>query len=147
MLQTGKLWMDRLSQELQGFNQRPFTLDDLHEYCHWHGIFADEVRLRRLHGCCFYQGEMPCLIVNELLSAPEKIVAGYHELAHLILHDIGQEVFCSTGNLWNHAKVERQAQIVGLCALLPRPMLDHDLSEYPRQIVAARRRVWWETGL
>jgi Zn-dependent peptidase ImmA (M78 family) len=144
MPHTGKLWMDRLSQEVPGFNQRPFTLDDLHEYCFLNGIFADEVALRRLHGCCFYRGERPCLVINELLSNHEKIVAGYHELAHLLLHNIGQEVFCSTGNLWNHSKIERQAQIAGLVALLPRTMLDQDLSDYPRKIVEYRREIWLE---
>ncbi len=144
MPHTGKLWMDRLSQQLEGFNQRPFTLDDLHQYCYTHGIYADEVRLRRLHGCCFYHGQVPCLVISAGLSPMEKIVAGYHELAHLLLHEVGTEVFCSTGNLWNEVKIERQAQIAGVIALLPRTMLNQDLSDYPRQLVAFRRRVWLE---
>lgn len=145
-LSTGRLWIDRLSRELPGFNEQPFNLLDLYRFCEQRGVLAEELPMRRLHGCSFYEDGDAFLMVNNLLSEPERIIAGFHELAHLLLHE-PDDVFCSTGVLRNHRKIERQAQIVGVIALLPIRKLHEDLSDYPRQIVEYRQQIWWELGL
>lgn len=82
--------------------------------------------LRRLHGCSFPDEEDPdrsVLWVNSLLTEPEKIIAAFHELTHILMHPPGQGAFASTGALWNRRKIEQEAQSVGIVALLPLPAI------------------------
>jgi Zn-dependent peptidase ImmA (M78 family) len=139
----GGLWIDRISREIPGFNERSLNLEDLYKRCDTHHMFISEMPMRRLHGCSFYdEDEQPCLLINSLLNEAERIVAGWHEFAHLLLHTPDGSVFCSTGNLWNHSKTEAQAQTIGVLALIPQTMLHEDLSGYPRKIVMYRHQVW-----
>lgn len=141
-------WIDRISHEIPGLNEQILNLDALYKHCAERKFFAGERPLRKLHGCSFIntQGQ-PSLVINSLLREAERIVAGWHEFTHLLLHSLEERVFCSTGNLWRHSKTERQAETIGVIALLPRKMLTEDLSDYPARIVKYRRDVWQEFGL
>ena len=59
------------------------------------------------------------MIINSLLSQPEQIIAGFHELTHLIDQADDPGIFLSNGNLWNRAREERDANIIGVIALMP----------------------------
>lgn len=79
-------------------------------------------------------------MINSLLGEVEGVIAGYHELAHLLLHEPG-ETHCSIGDFCNYRKTERQAQTISVIGLLPQKMLGEDLSDYPRQIVEYRQEI------
>lgn len=141
----GSGWIDRLCREIPGLNDRVLTLDDLYQYCAARDFFVLESSMRKLHGCSFLARDgQPSMVINSLLREPERIVAGWHEFTHLLMHSTTSSVFCSTGNLWRHTKTERQAQTIGVIALLPLKILSDDLSNYPAKIVKYRREVWQE---
>lgn len=110
----------RFESRVNGFNRQPLTLDDLWFECEQRSILADQFPFRRIHGMSFTDGDgQQCLLINSLLSVPEQVIAGFHELTHLIDQADDVSVFLSLGNLWNHGKAERQAQTVGVIALMP----------------------------
>lgn len=114
------LLIARFSERIPSFNQRRLSLTDLFEICEEQEYCVIEMPLRKLHGCSFYDDDgQPCLILNALLPDGEKLIAGWHEFAHLYDQAPTPSVFCSTGNLWNNRKNERQAQVIGLLALMP----------------------------
>ncbi|MGH9764681.1 MAG: ImmA/IrrE family metallo-endopeptidase, partial [Blastocatellia bacterium] len=75
------------------------------------------------HGCSFHEGGRPFIYINSLLSHPEQVIAGFHEFHHLTDHALNTDVFLSTGNLWNRSKYEYQAQVVGVLAYMPDPLV------------------------
>jgi len=109
----------RFAALVPGFNERALDLEDLAAICDRVGIEVVEVPLRRYHGCAVYVDGLPFLYLNSLLAPPEKIIAGWHEFAHLVDHPPDLRVFTSTGGLWNLGKADRQAQAVGCLALMP----------------------------
>lgn len=111
--------IQRFEARLRGFNLRSLVLDDLLHECERRDIFVDLVPFQRIHGISFHDKGQPCLLVNSLLTDAEKIIAGYHELTHLLDQADDVSVFLSLGNLWNHSKAERHAQTVGVIALMP----------------------------
>jgi Zn-dependent peptidase ImmA (M78 family) len=143
------LWADRFSQRIPDFNLRPLGLSDLYKECERREIFADEIPLRRIHGCSFQDEDgQPCLLVNSLIAEPYRVVAGYHELAHLLDHPPDPGVLLSTGSLWNQSKAEFQAQAVGVVALIPRELIESfdfgELAEeygFPRDLIMFRAQI------
>lgn len=136
-------WIDRIGHAIPDLNSRVLNLDDLYQYCDSQNYFAIERQLQRLHGCSFLGSDgQPSMVINSLLRESEKIVAGWHEYIHLLIHSPKDNVFCSTGNLWRHGKTEQQAQTIGVIALLPCKMLSEDLSDYPAKIVKYRMQIW-----
>jgi Zn-dependent peptidase ImmA (M78 family) len=79
--------------------------------------------LRALHGAAVEEDGFQYLIINSLLRGAEKVIAGFHEFCHLTDHVLDVDVFHFTGNLWNVNKYERQANIVGVIALMPAPSI------------------------
>ncbi|HYE72758.1 MAG TPA: hypothetical protein VEF04_05480 [Blastocatellia bacterium] len=143
------LLFERFKRRIDGFNQRPLGMDDLYQECEKRKIFIGENPFRRVHGCSFYDDDgQPCLIVNSLIAEPYRIVAGYHELAHLLDHAPDPEAFLSLGSLWNNHKLEFQAQMIGVVALIPKELMLHfDFAEleteygFPRDLITLRAHV------
>lgn len=120
MFRRDGLLIARFRERIPGFNQRRLSLTDLFEICEEQDYCVIETPLRELHGCSFYDDDgQPCMTLNVLLPEGEKTIAGWHEFAHLYDQAPTPSVFCSTGNLWNNRKNERQAQVIGLLALMP----------------------------
>lgn len=111
--------LERFSQRIDGFNQRQQSFEDLSALCISRGIELVQMPLRTLHGCALFEDGIPFLYVNSLISAAERVIAGFHEFCHLTDHSLEVGVFKSSGNLWNLPKVERQAQVVGVLAWMP----------------------------
>jgi Zn-dependent peptidase ImmA (M78 family) len=141
--------IERMGRQIAGFNERPLTLDDFYRECDRRGITAEEVRLRQLHGFALYDGGTPGIVLNSLLGAPDRTVAAFHELTHVLDQVPFPHVCMSRPDNWNRSKQERQAQAVGLVAVIPRRLLiDLTLDEiaaeygYPRRLVAERMQLW-----
>jgi Zn-dependent peptidase ImmA (M78 family) len=91
----------------------------LGNFCDNNGIVIIEISLSR-DGYAFTQNNTPYIFINSRLNYAEKVVTGYHELAHLLLHAPNPEVFRRQKNCcWNFSKCDRQAEIVGLVAWMP----------------------------
>lgn len=109
----------RIEARISGFNLRSLTLDDLNFECERRGIIADGIPLAAIHGYSMCDDDGAAMIINSLLSQPEQIIAGFHELTHLIDQADDPGIFLSNGNLWNRAREERDANIIGVIALMP----------------------------
>lgn len=109
-----------MSQLIPDLNTRPQTLLDFYILAERLGIPADEFPMRSLHGCTFPDDDGERTIrINSLVSEPERIIAGFHEIVHNILHATEGEIYASMGPLWNHRKDEHEAEMIGVLALLP----------------------------
>lgn len=120
---NSSMLIERFSNRLPDFNRRSFSLPDLYNICDELEVNVGRIPMQYLHGCCFVEGNEVYLYVNSLLRGPEQVVAGFHEYCHITDHCFDVEVFESTGGLWNLNKRERQAQIIGVVALMPAPSI------------------------
>jgi Zn-dependent peptidase ImmA (M78 family) len=143
------LLIERFSKEIEGFNERPLGLPDLYAECERRGIVVEEAVFKRVHGCSFFDRDGDVfLFVNRLLPEPLRALAGFHELKHVLYRD-PHPVCYSTPSLWNRTKYERQAQAVGLIALLPRVLISRMEpgeaqfeSGLPKELVRQRYQLW-----
>ncbi|HYL99767.1 MAG TPA: ImmA/IrrE family metallo-endopeptidase [Blastocatellia bacterium] len=110
--------MERARGRIEGFNRETLTLQDLAAHCEDRRIDLVQLPLRRAHGCSIYEAREPMIYINSLLSEPEKIIAGFHEYLH-ITDGVVAQAYWSTGTFWNLSKLEYQAQVVGVMALMP----------------------------
>lgn len=126
------------SQLIPDLNTRPLALQDFYAIADNLGIDADEMPLRRLHGCSFPDDDGDRVIrVNSLITEPQRIIAGFHELGHVALHTLDGVVFASLGPLWNHRRDECEAEMIGVLALMPLSAI----SEMNPNLIAAKFRV------
>ena len=117
-----QLLMERARQRIEGFNSHQLNLEDLYAHCDDRRIEVVWMPLRTGHGCSFYEQGHAFIYLNPLVSKPEQIIAGWHEYHHIVDHVAEQAVF-STGTFWNLSKLEYQAQVVGVMAYMPDPMV------------------------
>lgn len=118
------LLIERFSRRIDGFNSRRLTLRDLDLLCSLQNIDVVFTRLRGLHGAALENEGYKYLYINSLLSEPEQVIAGFHEYCHLTDQVVDSNILLSTGGLWNVNKYERQAQIVGVVALMPKLVVE-----------------------
>ena len=95
------------------------SLADLKDLCEEIGVTVVEYPLEEACGYALWVEGTPYVYIAEHLTGPEKVITGYHELAHILYHPSHPEVFERTGNLWNMNKCNRQAEIVGVVAWMP----------------------------
>jgi len=110
--------VDFFTKRIDGFNVQSLTSDDLALECERSGITILSDHFEKAHGGSLWVDEYPFIFLSDSLSEPEKVVTGFHEFCHLEFDPPG-DIFLSTGNLWNWQKAERQANIVGVIALMP----------------------------
>lgn len=147
---AGNRFLDRFAEEVDGFNRKTLGGSDLEEVCLSLGIELIERPFRSLHGIAIEFREYNYVYVNSLISEPFKVIAGFHELFH-VLHHIGDGKRClSTGGVFNLSKNEYQAQAAGVIALMPNrivaEMSVEDMMrefEITRQIAEFRLRLSW----
>ncbi len=106
---------------IPGFNERRQTLNDLVFLCDVLDIYFDLIEIAPLHGISLVERGEYYLFVNSYLPPSLQIIAGFHELAHILDHPLNSHQV--NGHLWNYDKLERQAQTVGVVALMPGPLL------------------------
>jgi Zn-dependent peptidase ImmA (M78 family) len=121
--ENSSMLIERFRRRLPGFNVRRFCLRDLYDLCSYRGIDIIQMPLRALHGAAAEEDGYQYIFINSLLQNTEKIVAGFHEFCHLTDHVLDVDVFHFTGSLWNVNKYERQANIIGVLALMPAPSI------------------------
>jgi Zn-dependent peptidase ImmA (M78 family) len=116
---TDRFLVERFSQWIPGWGLRQLTLDDLGNLCDDCGIVVVEIELDA-DGHAVWLGGQPFVYINSLLPYSERVITGFHELAHILYHPSDRQVFKRTGrDLWNWSKCDRQAEIVGLLAWMP----------------------------
>lgn len=112
--------VERFSQWIPGWNRRQLTFDDLENLCDECGIIVVEEPLEDAEGYAFWIGSTPFIYINAVLPYPEKVITGFHELAHILYHPPSEDAtFLRRYANWNWSKCDRQAEIVGCIAWMP----------------------------
>ena len=117
-----QLLMERARARIENFNKEQLSLDDLYAHCDDRRIEIVWQSMRLAHGCSFYEQGKPFICLNPLVLPSEQTIAGWHEYLHLTEHVAEQATF-STGAFFNLSKMEYQAQVVGVMALMPDPLV------------------------
>jgi Domain of unknown function (DUF955). len=111
--------VERFAEWIPGWGRRQLCLADLTDYCERHGIEVVFADLEDADGYALWVSGAPYIYIAQHLRGPEKVITGYHELAHILYHPSHPEVFRRVGNLWNWSKCDRQAEVVGVVAWIP----------------------------
>jgi hypothetical protein len=111
--------MLRAGSRIPEFNKRSLRLCDLCRICDEFSIQVVQWQMRRLHGSAYEEDGYRFIFINPLVSYAEQIVAGFHEFEHIISHVGNGEVCQSSGDTLRLSKQEKQAQMVGVIALMP----------------------------
>jgi hypothetical protein len=109
----------KAGSRIPDFNKRSLRLSDLHRICDELSIQVVQWQMRRLHGSAYEEDGYRFIYINPLISYSEQIVAGFHELEHIVSHVGNGEVCQSRGDTLRLSKQEKQAQMVGVIALMP----------------------------
>ena len=118
---ANNLLLERFIRRIPGFNERRQTMKDLIFLCDVLDIYFDLIDIAPLHGISLAEKGKFYLFVNAHLPPSLQVIAGFHELAHILDHPLNAHQ--SNGHLWNYDKLERQAQTVSVVALMPGPLL------------------------
>jgi Zn-dependent peptidase ImmA (M78 family) len=101
------------------FGRRSLTYQDLESECIKRDICLYEVPMRRLHGLSWTDDDGAFICLNRNLYPAAKLLAGWHELAHILLHPTERHLLASRGDLWNRRKEESEAHAVAAIAVCP----------------------------
>jgi Zn-dependent peptidase ImmA (M78 family) len=130
------------------WNVRVLTQDDFDYYCDRAGIVVTEKPLEQ-SGLYIYSDSQPEIFLSDELRGAERLFIAFHELAHHWLHPPGVQMFHGLST-----EVEDEADIVAVCALIPRTVLMHywpgeiaELYGYPPRWVELRREVFDRWGI
>lgn len=125
------------------WNVRVLTEEDFNRYCSDAGIVISETQLEQpglYMGCDGH----PHIFLNDNLRGPERLFVVFHELAHYWLHPANVGMFLGYSTL-----IEIEADVVGICALIPKTVLTHywpseiaELYNYPHSLVSLRCEVF-----
>lgn len=113
-------------REIVDFGQRSLTMTDLSRECDARGISLFEVSMTAIHGLAWSNEGHTSLCINKNLYPEAKLLAGFHELGHHLLHIIDQQMRRSRGRWTNDDKMEAEADAVAVIALMPRVPDDPD---------------------
>jgi Zn-dependent peptidase ImmA (M78 family) len=117
---SDRFLVERFTTWLPGWNRRQLQLEDFERLATGLGIAVVEAALDEADGYAFWVDRSPYIYLKENLSYAKKVIAAYHELAHILYHPADRGVFRRTGrDLWNWPKCDRQAEIVGSIAWMP----------------------------
>lgn len=97
------------------------SFSDLRAECERRDICLYESPLEWLHGCAWSDPRGTRICLNRNLYPEAKLLAGWHELAHVLLHPIETSVLLSLGRWTNRNKWEAEADAVAVIAVLPFP--------------------------
>lgn len=118
-LNSGPLLLDKFSSYIEDFNIERQSLSTLASCCARLEIEIVREPLRRLHGCAIEIDDYKAIYINSLIPEPLQVIVGFHEFCHVVYHAVNAEGCLSTGSNWNYSRIEREAQAVGVIALMP----------------------------
>lgn len=117
---SDRFLVERFTTWLPGWNRRQLQLEDFELLAAGLGVTVVEAELEEADGYAFWVDGSPYIYLKAKLSYAKKVIAAYHELAHILYHPADRGVFKRTGrDLWNWSKCDRQAEIVGAIAWMP----------------------------
>src|SRR5262249_28635755 len=141
-IHNDRMLIERFMARVPGLNRFRLAFVDLLASCDAYGIVVIQQPMRVLHGSAIHSSTRPYIMINSHLSGPEKVIAGFHEFTHIIDQEVPENSYrLSTGNLYNMSKSERQAQVVGVIALMPGPEARGLTVEDMMRIYGVRREV------
>jgi|SRR6185503_7676452 len=130
------------------WNQRVLTIDDFDRLCELEDV-AVEKRETGFPGLYTRRDGRPVITISPAVLPRARGWVLWHEMGHVLLHDPGCAFFYR-----NDRKLERQADLVAACALIPRPLLEKaSLSEireeyrYPIELCELRQMFFREMGI
>jgi Zn-dependent peptidase ImmA (M78 family) len=101
------------------FGRRSLTLHDLERECASRSITLFEIPMRRLHGLSWTDEDGAFICLNKNLYPASKLLAGWHELFHVLLHVTQKRLLASRGEFWNRAREEAEAHAMAAIAVCP----------------------------
>lgn len=111
--------------EMIGWNRRVLTYADFEHACEEEDITLIIRYLPHDWGTYERIGDDDVITLTTDMTDPFRTFVAFHELGHALLH--------VPGHFGMIAKSEAQADVVGLCALLPRPLIQgcslYDIAE------------------
>lgn len=138
--------LGRLAQ--YGWNRRVLTSDDFDRFCEIEEVIVEE-RETGFPGLYRREQNRPIISISPLVLPRARPWVLWHEMGHVLLHDPAC-AFMYAGN----QKLERQADLIAACALIPRPLLDeltiweiHDQYRYPIELYELRQKFLAEIGV
>lgn len=105
-----------------GWNERPLTEADLYRICRRFRISVTEMPLKT-DGFYYRVLGRDFIAVNSRLAGPMKLQVLFHELGHFLFHTPESGATANFHGVGGSARIEREADIFALCALIPRPMV------------------------
>ncbi len=112
---TNRFLVERFTQWIPGWGARQLSLMDFYSVCEQLGIEAVEYTLDGADGYALWAGGSPYIYISNRLPGPEKVIAGFHEIAHILYHPNDPKPL----KFFNYGKADRQAAIVGAVAWMP----------------------------
>lgn len=116
-------WISNLQIWIPELNSVSLTIPALYGHAERLGIRIKEMPFRELHGVSVVHKGRPYIRINSHLTEADKTIALAHEFAHVLLHPPTRAPYLSSGSLWNIERAEREAQSVGVVALMPKHTL------------------------
>jgi Zn-dependent peptidase ImmA (M78 family) len=130
---------------LLGWNDRVLTRHDFYDVCRDDDVLVRDMEMQ-WSGLYLVCEDVPVIVLNDRLVGPERIVVGWHELGHHLLHPPGMSFFCGDST---KRKVEFEAQRFAACALIPAPVITSmhvaEIEQeygYSRELVQFRTRLY-----
>lgn len=127
-----------------GWNERVLTEEDFDLCCQDEGVLVYNVKMP-LDGLYGVIEDVPVILLNEQLRGVKRLEVAWHELGH---HFFDSPAFCAFSKD-TARKAQHKAQIIAVCALIPKPMLKEmmrwhpaELSDYSENLLKFRLEVF-----
>jgi Zn-dependent peptidase ImmA (M78 family) len=130
------------------WNQRVLTTDDFDALCELEDVTVEEAETG-FPGLYTRKEGRPIITISPLVLPRARGWVLWHEMGHVLLHDPACGfMYLSAG------KLERQADLIAACALIPRPLLEnsslweiHEEYRYPIELCELRQRFYQELAI
>lgn len=142
-----KLLAEKLHRLGIGWNERPLDDADAQALSRRLGVTLDE-RPLRVEGFYYRVLGRDFIAVDSRLSGPRRLAVIFHELAHCLLHAPAGGAAAGFHHIGRRTRQECEADLVALCALIPRPWLatrstDDLISDgFPLEMLLERFRLY-----
>ncbi len=127
-----------------GWNIRTLTFRDFLTACHQQGVEV-EFRACKTLGVFLVRQNIPFILLDENLRGWLKAFVAWHEFAHYLFEGTGELGFTEIDD----GSAERRANLVALCAIMPRAKLTGEAVSFdnmPSDLLRRRLQVFAETG-